>query len=154
LVIDDIHEVRESCGTKTMLQCLGIIRQLHDMSGCGLVLAGANTFRNHIEEGRFVASMQQLRRRGIWMLQLEDNSTDEDMMLIAGHYGLGLPEGETAKTVRWIGNTMGLGKFCKFLEAASRDAVKRKETMGWEHFDKIYRKSEGLRNPKSLVRGK
>jgi DNA transposition AAA+ family ATPase len=137
LILDEVHEFMLSYTKKGMQQCLAILRQLQESSGCGLVLCGTNAFRKELEEGEFSKAMTQLRRRGIWELQLEDKPTWEDLGLIAGHYKLGQPTGEAREHVEWLRNEMGLGKYCKFLARASQLAKKQNDRMTWDHFTKV-----------------
>jgi len=91
-------------------------------------------FRSELERGEFANSLKQLRERGIWEVQLEARPTAKDLELIAEHYKLGAPSGETAKLVREVTTEFGLGKYTKFLARASQLAAKKSERFAWRHF--------------------
>lgn len=144
LLIDEVHECFTSMHKGSMLKCLGMLRQLQESSGCGLVLCGTNVWRHELERGEFAQALRQLCRRGIWTLQLEGVATQADLRLIAAHYRLGEPAGEAADLVRHIAHTAGLGKYCKFLHRAAALAAKRQQRMSWEHFVKVVAIAESL----------
>jgi len=134
LIIDEIHEIFVSYFRDSRLRCLSVLRQMQEMSGCGLVLCGTNVFRHELEQGEFAQSLKQLRKRGILELQLESVPSAKDMELIAAHYRLGAPTGEAAELASWIGKEFGLGKYTRFLARASQLATKKGERFGWRHF--------------------
>jgi|KBSSwiStaDraftv2_1062776.scaffolds.fasta_scaffold00424_47 DNA transposition AAA+ family ATPase len=134
LIIDEVHEIFISYYRDSRLRCLSVLRQMQEISGCGLVLCGTNVFRHELEQGEFAQSLKQLRKRGILELQLEPVPSAKDLELIAGHYRLGAPAGEAAELVGWIGKEFGLGKYTRFLARASQLAAKRGERFAWRHF--------------------
>lgn len=134
LIFDEMHEMFLSYPSSSMQKCLGIIRQWQEKSQCGVILCGTNAFRNEMEEGKFAHTLNQLRRRGIWELQLEDVASPADMALIASLYNLARPTGEAAEQVKYILKDHGLGKFCKFLARGAQKAAKEKRQMSWDYF--------------------
>ena len=134
LIIDEVHEVFVSYQKSSTLKCLSVLRQIQEVSQCGMVLCGTNVFRTELEQGEFSQSLKQLRKRGIVELQLESVPTEEDLNLIAKHYKLGPPSPEAAEHVRWIAKEMGLGKYTKFLASSAQMAGKKKERFCWGHF--------------------
>lgn len=136
LIIDEVHECFVSYQKTSMVKCLSVLRQLQETTQCGLVLCGTNVFRTEMEKGEFSQSLKQLRKRGIWELQLESTPTQADLALIAQHYKLGQPTDEAAELVKWIAKEMGLGKYTKFMARAAQLAAKKEERFTWDHFVK------------------
>ena len=134
LIIDEVHEIFITYFRDSRLRCLSVLRQMQEVSGCGLVLCGTNVFRHEIEQGEFSQSLKQLRKRGILELQLENVPSGKDLDLIAAHYKLGPPNGEAAELVSWTAKEFGLGKYTRFLARASQLATKRGERFAWRHF--------------------
>lgn len=136
LILDEVHEVFGSYQKSSIKRCMSMLRQLQEVTGCGMVLCGTNDFRNELEQGEYSQALKQLRKRGIWELQLESVPTAADLDLIAKHYRLGTPTGVHAKLVEWIAKDHGLGKYTKFLARASQLAHKEGKRFTWEHFSR------------------
>ena len=134
LIIDEVHECFISYQHTSMNRCLSLLRQIQERSQCGLVLCGTNVFRHELERGEFAQSLKQLRKRGIWELQLESEPTTTDLELIAAHYKLGKPDPEAAELIKWIAKEMGLGKYTKFLARSAKLAAAKKDRFTWDHF--------------------
>jgi DNA transposition AAA+ family ATPase len=145
LIIDEVHEVFLSYQKGSMLKCLAVLRQLQERTGCGIVLCGTNAFRSEIERGEFTQALKQLKKRGIWELQLEDSPSWEDLKCFWKSHRLGEPTGEVAQLVRWMGQEMGLGKFTRFLARAAMLAKSKGRKFGWDDFVSIVRISERMR---------
>ena len=94
--------------------------------------------------------MKQLRKRGIWELQLENTPSSTDVALIYRHHKLGKPSGEAAALVKNITAEHGLGKFAKFMVRAAQVATSRREQFQWKHFAEVVGASALMREmPKS-----
>jgi DNA transposition AAA+ family ATPase len=145
LIIDEVHECFESHSSTSLKRCLSVLRQLQEHTGCGLVLCGTNVWRNELEFGSFAKSLLQLRKRGIWELQLEAVPEKDDLDLIAAHYRLGPPTGDAATLVKSIAEEMGLGKYTRFLARAGQLAAKKGERLAWRHFENIVGRAVGLK---------
>jgi DNA transposition AAA+ family ATPase len=153
LLIDEVHECFVSYQKSSMVKSLNVLRQLQETTKCGMVLCGTNVFRHEIERGEFAQALKQLRRRGIWELQLESVPTDGDLALIARHYRLPAPDEKAQELVGWIAAEMGLGKYTKFLARASEMASQKRETMTWEHFSRVVQIAETLRKAPGNIKG-
>ena len=152
LIIDEIHEAFVSYQRGSMLKCLSFLRQLQETSQCGLVLCGTNVFRTELERGQFEQSLKQLRKRGIWELQLENIPTDEDLFLFAKHYKLGDPSPAARQTIDRVAAEMGLGKYTKFLARSAKLAADKKERFTWDHFIRTVSIADKLRTPPQPAR--
>lgn len=137
LIIDEVHEVFVSYQKTSMVKCLSVIRQLQERTNCGMVLAGTNVFRTEMESGEFAQSLKQLRKRGIWEVQLESVPRPEDLAKIAEFYKLGTAPGPVAEAVKLIAHNYGLGKYIKFIQRAGQLAKTKGERFTWQHFARI-----------------
>ena len=144
LILDEIHEIFYY-HPNSIAKCFGMLRQLHDTTGCGMILCGTNVARNEFERGQYAQSLKQLVRRGVWQIQLDDTTSNDDISLIAGHYNLGTPNPKVQKLIAIINKEYGLGKFTKFLARASAVAKARKQRLTWSHFQEIVSISENMR---------
>jgi DNA transposition AAA+ family ATPase len=150
LILDEVHEAFVSYQKQATVKCMSVLRQLQEQSQCGLVLCGTNVFRSQIERGEFAQSLKQLRKRGIWELQLENTPSSTDVALIYRHHKLGKPSGEAAALVKNITAEHGLGKFAKFMVRAAQVATSRREQFQWKHFAEVVGASALMREmPKS-----
>jgi DNA transposition AAA+ family ATPase len=150
LILDEVHEVFVSYHKQATVRCMSVLRQLQEQTQCGLVLCGTNVFRNHIERGEFAQSLKQLRKRGIWELQLENTPSPTDIALIYRHHKLGKPSGEAARLVKHVTTEHGMGKFTKFMVRATQVAASRRERFQWKHFEEVVGASALMREmPKS-----
>jgi DNA transposition AAA+ family ATPase len=134
-LIDELHQCFNTYQKHSRLACLELIRELHDLTQCGMVLCGTNIAREEMENGEHKELLAQLRRRGIFRLQLPQFATWADRMAIAKHFGIKeSPEGAVRELVDDVIRRNGLKAYTSFLQAASRIAAKRKVAMEWKHF--------------------
>jgi hypothetical protein len=89
LIVDECEEcLRESPRSTQGTATLHFLRELHDEQQCGMVLAGANTFRERLHHGCHSQTMQRLVRRGLPPLRLPSITSRADLALFASRYGL------------------------------------------------------------------
>lgn len=147
VIVDEVHQTFVSYHKKARLSSLELVREIHDRTGCGMVLCGTNVLKEELQQGEHKKLLDQLRLRGIFTLQLPAVPTRKDLDAIAVSYGLAPADGEAEQLMLHIAKSYGLGKFCKFLAAASRHATKKGEKMKWKHFvtahDIVKKLSEG-----------
>lgn len=138
-LVDELHQAFNTYQKHSRLACLELIREIHDLTQCGMVLCGTNIARDEIESGQHKELLAQLRRRGIFRLQLPEFATWPDRLAIAKHFGLrDAPEGQIRALVERIIVQHGLKAYTSYLQAASRIAAKRKTPMEWKHVQTAY----------------
>jgi DNA transposition AAA+ family ATPase len=134
-LVDELHQAFTTYQRHARVACLELIREIHDLTQCGMVLCGTNTARDEIETGQHKELLAQLRRRGIFRLQLPAFATWPDRIAIAKHFGLkDAPEGQVRELIDGIIRKSGLKAYTSFLQAATRIAAKRKAAIEWKHF--------------------
>lgn len=138
LIIDEIHRVFTTYQKTSVMKCLDVLRYIHDKTKCGLVLCGTNVFRDNLKQGEFFQYLKQLRRRGLYEIQLPTTPPREDIDLVAEHFGLEPATGEASEIIGHIAKTDGFGKVLIRLTDASELAMNKKQTMTWDHFVKAH----------------
>lgn len=134
LIIDELHQVFTSYHASSQIKVMELLREIYDETQCGMVLCGTHVLKREVEEGKLTLVLEQMRRRGTLRLELPNRPGLKDIKTIANHFGLGEPTDREIKVIREMVSTSGLGMYVKFLQAGSRLAEKRKETMIWDHF--------------------
>lgn len=148
LIIDEIHQCLMTYQRASRLNILEFIREIHDRTKCGLVLCGTRIFKKEIMAGEYKDLLEQLARRSVFEVQLPSKLPRKDLDAVAKAYGLPPAEGLAEDLMNNVMQEKGLGKFTKFLQAASRLAAREEVGMTWDHFirahDIIAKLSEGL----------
>jgi DNA transposition AAA+ family ATPase len=144
VIVDELHQAFNTYQKHARVACLELIREIHDRTGCGMVLCGTNVARDEIENGQHKLLLEQLDRRGIFTLQLPKYATWADREAIAKSFGLDKPADKARELVDAIVRTSGLKAYTSFLRAAARLAANRKTELTWEHFMAAYRTIRSL----------
>lgn len=138
IIVDEAHQLFVTAATRQAQKVLEFLREIHDRTGCGLVLCMTNMGRDCIETSNLAPVFKQLSRRGVVKLQLPDTAPLRDFLAIAEASGLGTPEGQALETVKHIRVAGGIGVYCKYLQMARRLADNKEEALTWEHFQAAY----------------
>jgi DNA transposition AAA+ family ATPase len=138
LVIDEIHRVWTTYQKGSVMRCLDLLRYMHDQTRCGLVLCGTNAFRDELQHGEFAQYLKQLRRRGLYEIQLPSVPPREDLDLIAAQYELPPASGEAEEILMSVAKADGFGKVCIRLLDAAELARSRHEAVTWAHFVRVH----------------
>ena len=138
LIVDEIHRVFTTYQKTSVMRCLDVLRYLHDRTHCGMVLCGTNVFKSQLQQGQFSQYLKQLRRRGLYELQLPAVPPEDDLELMAEKFGLPAPEGDAKEIVDAIARSDGFGKYIIRLQDAAELAAHKREMITWEHFKKAH----------------
>ena len=147
LIVDEFHQAMVTANEKVSVKVMEFIREIYDRTGCGIVLCATDVGRAEVEQGRNAGTYDQLRRRGMVKLVLPAMPPFSDIRKIAAAFGLPAPEGRALDTIRAIIKTSGLGKFVKYLQAASVHAGNRREKLSWDSFAEVCDGMAALANP-------
>lgn len=134
LQIDELHQVFETAHPNSRVKIMEYLRQIHDLTGCGMVLCGTKATKDEITRGVMSKSLEQLRRRGTIELNLPPRPTWDDIAAVAAHYGLLAPDDRARALVSDNIHSSGLGKFIKTLNWAKRYAHKKGQPVQWNHY--------------------
>ena len=147
LMIDEMHLPFETYQDRVCVKVMAIIREIYDRTHCGMVLVGTNVFRDEIDRGKFKLTLEQLRRRGIYRLQLPNVAPFEDRVAIAASFGFSAPEGHARAVVEEIVRASGLRAYTSFLQAAGKRAANRKQPLSWDHVVAVYETLKAYSQP-------
>jgi DNA transposition AAA+ family ATPase len=153
LIIDEVHRVFTTYQKTSVMRCLDVLRHIHDRTRCGMVLVGTNVLRDQLRRGEFFQYLKQLRQRGLIEVQLPSTPPQEDLDLMARHFGLdpakhGVFEWEVKGAlgqkvkVKYssldvmldIAKEDGCGKYIIRLQDATELASNKGQKLSWEHF--------------------
>ena len=129
LMVDELHQLAISSGTGSAMKIVEYIRELHDDSGCGLVVCGTRALEHDLIQGPLKGWLEQFAERCIKRLELPNDLPWNDLMLVAETYDLPEPPGPVADLIRH----MRMNRYVKLLALAGNLARKRDEALTWEH---------------------
>ncbi len=138
LIIDEIHELFLTATRAVQLYAMEVIREIYDLSGCGLVICGTNVGRDAIEEGPLKSILRQFDRRTIFPLQLPKYATTADLNAIAAHYGLPRLQGLARDIANSVVRYKGLKAYVIYLNSARALAANLAEPIAWKHFERAH----------------
>lgn len=136
LIIDEVHRVFTTYQKASVMRCLDVLRYIHDQTKCGMVLCGTNVFRDQLKEGEFFQYLKQLRRRGLYELQLPSTPPRSDLDLVAKRFGLEPATGEAEDVLLHMAKQHGFGMVITRLTDAVEMATRRKRPVTWDDFIK------------------
>ena len=143
LVVDELHEVVLSAGKTTALKCMEWIREIWDMSGCGMVLCGTTALEDDlINDSKMRGWLGQLDQRCIRVLKLPSQLPMADVVKSAEAYGIG---GSTAKVenllrgIRMNRLTTVLAMTVSWCNGNNKAKVRHPKN--WESFAAVYRQA-------------
>ena len=138
LIVDEVHQC---CLRSSILiggRTIEFIRELFDLTGCGVVLIGTPVFEEEMESGRFAKLLQQIKRRRLPKLKLPSTPSADDLNIFAKAYGLTPAEGEFADLQKEVLRDEALGMWLTILRMAAKLAAKQKKSLAWPHVRAAY----------------
>lgn len=148
LVIDEAHQAiaTERRVTKNHAKIFEFVRELHDVTRCGVCLVATNILREAITQGQIAGILRQTVRRSTFSLLCPDAPLAEDLARFAAAYGLAPAEGESLATQTKLVAERGLGMWLTLLRMAATVAAKKKRPLEWNDVEdavKSLRRIEG-----------
>lgn len=101
LIFDEVHLLMYTYRIGSFFACLEVLREIHDETGCPMVLCATELLLEKMKGGQHT-EMEQLLRRGIHKLPLPDMPTRADLEAILGHNGLAFPKRGDTTVVQGI----------------------------------------------------
>jgi AAA domain len=133
LIVDEFHQTMIGRGLKTVT--IEFIRQLHDRTGCPILICGTDVVNEELNNPKFKKFLGQLENRGVLRRFVPAKPYAEDVAALCKAYGFPkVIDPEAKKLVDAIAETNGIGKLCKFLRMSKRLASNRKTNPTWRHF--------------------
>lgn len=139
LIVDEVSRALQAKSyAGYALKTMDFIRDLHDQTGCGVVLCGTNVFRDQMQDRSIAKFLNQFNRRCLIRRQLPDVPSRADLNAFARHYGLEQATGEAYELQKSVVKQHGLGVWLTTLRAGSRRAANSRKAMTWEHVIDAY----------------
>lgn len=139
LIVDELHQCFTPVERTTSYHVIEFIREIFDRCKCAVVLCATNILREMLEKsGVHRKIADQLRKRGLAPLILENVPLRRDLDKFAAHYGLSPATGHALDLQKEVARAEGLGMWITFLSAGAKMAEKRKERLTWDHVIKAH----------------
>lgn len=132
--MDEAHEAFVGTRPGTGVRIIEFIRELHDRTGAGFVLAGTRLMMDEFQGGRAAPILAQTLRRGVVRCRLPDVPPRADVLLFAAAFGLPKPDAESSAIIDRILAANGIGHVRSFMQAATNLAKNRAEALARSHF--------------------
>ncbi len=133
LIADEVHEAFTAHGHGAAVREIEFLREIHDRSGCGVVLCGTDAMPRGMNGGQFAPVLRQTLERGLVRKAFGGRPAWRDVVAAAKHHGIGetLPE-DYAKAWQAKLKGMSFGAVCRLLRSARHLADKRRMDMNWD----------------------
>lgn len=134
LIVDEAHQAIVG-GKAVKAATLELIREIHDVAGCGVVLCGTDALPDALRDPAMAKFLAQFDNRGVLRRRVPAVPYPEDVAAILARYGLPVPEEQTdeARLLAKVLKDSGVGKLTKYLRMARRLSAKRAESFAWRH---------------------
>ena len=140
LVVDELHELALSGGKGTAMKCMEWLREIWDVSHCGLAVCGTRSMEEDlIYSVGLKGWLEQFDQRCIRKLVLPMQLPASDVAMAAEAYGLPQPDGSVESLLQ----TLRMNRLCTVLGMTATAARKRGEAPSWDLFKRVYKHNFG-----------
>jgi len=137
IIVDEAHA---ALGRPIGLDALDIIRELHDITGCAVLLIVTDIGARLIDKGAAAERLLQLVRRGERQT-LDPTPSKPDIIAILRAYGLPTPNEEQRNQLSAMARATCFGQICHRLALAYVEAKRLDETLSWAHFESVQQRA-------------
>jgi DNA transposition AAA+ family ATPase len=133
LIVDELHEAFSTHGFEAAVAYIEFIREVHDRTGCGVILCGTDAMPRGFQAKRYAPVLRQTWERGIVRKTFPALPPWKDVLAAAAHYGASEELAEKSADA-WKVKLRGMsfGAVCRLLRSAAHMAGKRGRPMCWE----------------------
>jgi len=133
LIVDELHEAFTTHGFEAAVAYVEFIREVHDRTGCGVVLCGTDALPRGFQDRRYAPVLRQTWERGIVRKAFPARPPWRDVVAAARHHGIGETLDEAAAK-QWQARlkNMSFGAVVRLVRSARNMAERRGKPMGWE----------------------
>lgn len=132
LVIDEAHQIFLS-SERSAVEILEFIRELFDLTKCGVVLCGTDVLKTELTLGKQSKVYKQLVMRGLIHAQLPAKTPLDDIKLAASKFDYPREvTTEARKIIAEINDNHGLGVLLKVLKAGATKSKKSNLKPSWD----------------------
>lgn len=137
IIVDEAHA---ALGRPIGLDALDIVRELHDITGCAVLLIVTDIGARLIDKGDAAERLLQLVRRGERQT-LDPTPSSVDIIAILRAYGLPDPDMYQKEQLSAMARATCFGQICHRLALAHVEACRRGETLTWRHFASVQQRA-------------
>ncbi len=132
LIADEVHEAFVAHGRGAAVRELEFIREIHDRSGCGVVLCGTDAMPRNMRGGHFAPVLRQTLERGLVRKAFGGRPAWRDVVAAARRHGAAEALDDAGKA-EWQRKLRGMsfGAVCRLMRSAAHMAAKRGRPMCW-----------------------
>ena len=141
LMVDELHELALSAGKGTAMKCMEWLREIWDVSHCGLAVCGTRSMEDDLMYGAMKGWLDQFDQRCIRKLELPNRLPASDIALAAAAYGFPPPDGSVSDILAGL----RMNRLCAVLNMSASAANKRGDARTWDLFARVYNKNFGGR---------
>jgi DNA transposition AAA+ family ATPase len=148
LIVDELHQAFLTTRTDCAVRCCEFLREVSDVSQCGLVLVGTELLEESIFRGPHKDSLRQFVDRGTVQVSLPALATQKDIQQFLQAYGLDFPNASKEPAAHAILEDLiksaGLRKLTLHLRDGAAYASRRGESNEWKHFTAAFQAIQSL----------
>jgi DNA transposition AAA+ family ATPase len=131
LIVDEAHQI--ATGDKRSVVTLEFLREIHDISGCGMVISSTPVWENAEKNPALGGIIKQLTNRHLITAKMPKKPTKANLASFAKAFGLKPAQDEALDLQNHVIETSSLGRWLKILQGASRIAYKAETPLTWDH---------------------
>ena len=131
LIVDESHQM--ITGDRRSIITLEFLREIHDISGCGLIIATTPVWETGRDNPEISGVIKQLTNRHLITAKLPSKPTKANLNDFAKAFSLKPATTDALDLQTHVIETTSLGRWLKILQGASRIAAKSNETLSWQH---------------------
>lgn len=140
LVVDEVHELAMSAGKGTAMKVAEWIREIWDLSGCGMVLCGTSAMESDlIDDPRLKGWLSQLDQRCQRVVRLPDRIPEEDIVAAGEAYGV---SGEYERAASLL-SSIRMNRLVSCLAMTAAYCSGKGHPRTWKTFLGVYRRQFG-----------
>lgn len=144
LIVDELHQALISAGERTGIRIIELLREIRDVSGCGVVMCGTRVLKDRLQDSENEKIYGQFAKRGLLKIMVQTMPTQDDMTIICGKFGLKPPTGEVELMISSMIKANGIGRFINLLKYTAKFCRSQKEPipLTWGEFDNMVKTIE------------
>jgi DNA transposition AAA+ family ATPase len=148
MIVDELHQAFLTTRTDTAVRCCEFLREISDVSQCGLALVGTELLEESIFRGPHKDALRQFVDRGTVQVSLPSQPTQQDIRQFLQAYSLDFPDAakdpDAYAILTDIIKSAGLRKLTLHLRDGQAHANKRQEIYQWPHFTAAFKGIQAL----------
>lgn len=149
LIIDEAHQCFIQSPRSTSIKPIRVleyIREIHDVTKCGVIISATNMFHDQLQNGANSKILEQLKRRRLAALHLDNKPTKRDLDAFAAAYGLPAATEEALELQTEVITEEALGFWLTILRMTAARLHRAGKKMTWSDVAKSHDMLRKLEN--------